>query len=45
MTAVRLAAPDLADHLVFGADEDWHGLAVPTLGQAVALAERVPTLV
>jgi putative hydrolase of the HAD superfamily len=31
MTAVRLAAPDLADHLVFGADVDWPGRAVARL--------------
>ncbi|MEU5904220.1 HAD family hydrolase [Micromonospora sp. NPDC047467] len=29
MTAVRLAAPDLAGHMVFNADRDWRG---PTLG-------------
>ncbi|SIN32423.1 HAD family hydrolase [Micromonospora cremea] len=29
MTAVRLAAPDLAEHMVFNADRDWRG---PTLG-------------
>jgi len=31
MTAVRLAAPDLADHLVFAADVDWSGRAVTGL--------------
>jgi putative hydrolase of the HAD superfamily len=31
MTAVRLAAPDLADHLVFGAEEGWSGRAVDGL--------------
>ncbi|PWR05872.1 haloacid dehalogenase [Micromonospora acroterricola] len=29
MTAVRLAAPDLAEHMVFNAEPDWRG---PTLG-------------
>ncbi|MEV4655196.1 HAD family hydrolase [Micromonospora sp. NPDC049301] len=29
MSAVRLAAPDLAEHMVFNADRDWRG---PTLG-------------
>ncbi len=31
MTAVRLAAPDLADHLVFSADVGWSGRAVTGL--------------
>ncbi|GIF70653.1 HAD family hydrolase [Asanoa siamensis] len=31
MTAVRLAAPDLVDHLVFAADVDWPGRAVSGL--------------
>ena len=31
MTAVRLAAPDLADHLVFAADVGWSGPAVDGL--------------
>ncbi|MEV4538851.1 HAD family hydrolase [Asanoa sp. NPDC049518] len=31
MTAVRLAAPDLADHLVFAAEIDWPGRAVTCL--------------
>jgi putative hydrolase of the HAD superfamily len=45
MTAVRLAAADLADHLVFGADLGFTGPEVPTLGAALALADRVPALV
>jgi len=31
MTAVRLAAPDLADHLVFAADVDWRGATIDEL--------------
>ncbi len=31
MTAVRLAAPDLADHLVFAADVGWSGRSVTGL--------------
>jgi putative hydrolase of the HAD superfamily len=44
MTAVRLAAADLADHLVFGADVGFAGPQVPTLVEAVALLDRVPAL-
>jgi putative hydrolase of the HAD superfamily len=39
MTAVRLAAPDLRRHLVFDADEDWHGPTIGSLSEAVALVE------
>ena len=44
MTAVRLAAPDLADHLVFDADEDFAGLSVPSLTAVLDLLERVPAM-
>ena len=44
MTAVRLAAPDLADHLVFDADEDFAGLSAPSLTAVLDLLDRVPAL-
>jgi putative hydrolase of the HAD superfamily len=44
MTVVRLAAPDLAGHLVFNADTTWDGPAVPTLAAAVHLMDRVSAL-
>jgi putative hydrolase of the HAD superfamily len=44
MTAVRLAAPDLADHLVFNADEDFTGPSVPSLTAVLDLLDRVPAL-
>jgi putative hydrolase of the HAD superfamily len=44
MTAVRLAAPDLADHLVFNADEDFAGLSVPSLTAVLDLLDPVPAL-
>ncbi|MEJ3743225.1 HAD family hydrolase [Actinomycetes bacterium KLBMP 9797] len=42
MTAVRLAAPDLAGHLVFNADHEWDGPSVPSLAAVVRLLDRVP---
>lgn len=44
MTPVRLAAPDLADHLVFDADEDFAGLSVPSLTAALGLLDLTPAL-
>jgi putative hydrolase of the HAD superfamily len=44
MTAVRLAAPDLADHLVFNSDEDFSGRSVPSLTAVLDLLDRVPAL-
>jgi putative hydrolase of the HAD superfamily len=44
MTAVRLAAPDLAGHLVFGADE-WRGATITSLSQVLTLTTREPALV
>ncbi|MET8149315.1 HAD family hydrolase [Actinoplanes sp. NPDC049668] len=44
MTPVRLAAPDLADHLVFDADECFTGLSVPSLTAILDLLDRVPAL-
>jgi putative hydrolase of the HAD superfamily len=46
MTAVRLAAPDLADHLVFDADAEFTGPAIGSLMEILGLIdERVPVLV
>ncbi|MFF5174231.1 HAD family hydrolase [Micromonospora sp. NPDC000089] len=42
MTAVRLAAPDLAGHLVFDAERGWEGLVVRSLGEVVELVDPVP---
>jgi putative hydrolase of the HAD superfamily len=44
MTAVRLAAPDLADHLVFDRDNTFTGRSVVSLSEVVALLDRVPAL-
>jgi len=44
MTAVRLTAPDLADHLVFDADDDFTGPGVPSLTAVLDLLDRVPAL-
>lgn len=46
MTAVRLAAPDLADHLVFDRDTEFAGPAVGTLTELLDFIDtRVPALV
>ena len=47
MTAVRLTAPDLADHLVYDADADFAGPCVGSLTEVVDLVDRagVPVLV
>ncbi|MEV6629742.1 HAD family hydrolase [Actinoplanes sp. NPDC051470] len=45
MTAVRLAAPDLADHLVFGRDTRFRGAAVDSLTELLTLIDRRPVLV
>jgi putative hydrolase of the HAD superfamily len=42
MTAVRLDAPDLADHLVFDPDLAFAGPSVRSLHEVLALVERVP---
>ncbi len=44
MTAVRLAAADLADHLVFDADESFAGLSVPSLTAILEVLDGVPAL-
>ncbi|WP_306211362.1 HAD family hydrolase [Actinoplanes sp. RD1] len=45
MTPVRLAAPDLGDHLVFDRDDDFAGLSVPSLTALLELLDRVPALI
>jgi putative hydrolase of the HAD superfamily len=46
MIAVRLAAPDLADHLVFDRERDWTGPCVDSLTATLdlALGSRSPRL-
>jgi putative hydrolase of the HAD superfamily len=39
LSAARLAAPDLVDHLVFNVDTEWTGRALGTLGEVVELVE------
>jgi putative hydrolase of the HAD superfamily len=45
MTPVRLAAPDLANHLVFDRDTAFDGLTVPSLTDLLTLIDRRPALV
>jgi putative hydrolase of the HAD superfamily len=45
MTAVRLSAPDLADHLVFDRDSSFRGPSVPSLTDLLTLIDRSPALV
>ena len=45
MTPVRLAAPDLADHLVFDRDTAFTGAAVPSLTDLLTFIDRRPALV
>ena len=40
MTPVRLAAPDLANHLVFDADTNFAGRTVRSLTELVGLVDR-----
>jgi putative hydrolase of the HAD superfamily len=42
MTAVRLAAPDLADHLTFDTDEDFAGPSVRSLTEVLRFVDREP---
>jgi putative hydrolase of the HAD superfamily len=44
MTAVRLAAPDLADHLVFDKDTAFHGRTVTSLTELLTLIDRSPVM-
>ncbi|MEU4471855.1 HAD family hydrolase [Micromonospora sp. NPDC023888] len=39
MTAVRLAAPDLATHMVFNADRDWRGPTLGALGEVLTVVD------
>ncbi|MBX7269285.1 HAD family hydrolase [Micromonospora sp. Llam7] len=41
MSAARLAAPDLVDHLVFNPDAGWAGRMLGTLGEVIDLVEEV----
>ncbi|MFU8870822.1 HAD family hydrolase [Micromonospora sp. SL4-19] len=41
MTAVRLAAPDLAEHMVFNADRSWHGPVLTSLTDVLDLLDPV----
>ncbi|MEV6298058.1 HAD family hydrolase [Actinoplanes sp. NPDC051861] len=45
MTPVRLAAPDLANHLVFDADTNFAGRTVRSLTEVIRLIDSVPVLV
>ncbi|BCB80101.1 hypothetical protein GCM10022251_07220 [Phytohabitans flavus] len=45
MTAVRLAAPDLSQHLVFNAEPDWAGPVVTSLSELVRIVDRAPVSV
>jgi putative hydrolase of the HAD superfamily len=45
MTPVRLAAPDLANHLVFDADTNFAGRTVRSLTEVLALLDPVPAMV
>ena len=40
MSAVRLVAPDLGDHLTFNAEPHWDGLSIRALGELPALLSR-----
>ncbi|MFG3686043.1 HAD family hydrolase [Micromonospora sp. NPDC047740] len=45
MTAVRLAAPDLAGHMVFNADRCWDGPVLTSLTEVLDLLDPVPCAV
>jgi putative hydrolase of the HAD superfamily len=42
MTAVRLAAPDLTDHLAFDTDDEFDGPSVRSLTEVLSFVDRVP---
>jgi putative hydrolase of the HAD superfamily len=42
MCAVRLAAPDLAEHLSFAPDDEFRGLSVASLGDLLPLLDALP---
>ncbi|MGC5054489.1 HAD family hydrolase [Micromonospora sp. DT48] len=43
MSAARLAAPDLVDHLVFNLDVEWVGRTLASLSEVVDLVDGVPS--
>ncbi|NLU80759.1 HAD family hydrolase [Micromonospora sp. HNM0581] len=43
LSAARLAAPDLADHLVFNLDADWTGRTLVSLREVVDLVDEATT--
>ncbi|MEH1015512.1 HAD family hydrolase [Micromonospora sp. CPCC 206060] len=45
MTAVQLAAPDLAGHLAFNVDRSWQGRVLHSLSEVVDLVDHTPELV
>jgi putative hydrolase of the HAD superfamily len=45
MTAFRLSAPDLADHLVFDKDTEFTGPSIESLSEILPLLSREPALV
>jgi putative hydrolase of the HAD superfamily len=45
MTAIRLAAPDLGDHLSFDPDTGWTGPTITTLAELPHLLARAPALI
>ncbi|MEU8259148.1 HAD family hydrolase [Micromonospora sp. NPDC048999] len=45
MTAARLAAPDLVDHLAFNVDRSWHGPVLTSLAEVLDLLTPVPCTV
>ncbi|KKJ95526.1 HAD family hydrolase [Micromonospora sp. HK10] len=42
MTAVRLAAPDLAEHMAFNVDRGWDGPVLTSLAQVLDLLDPLP---
>ncbi|MGC1215341.1 MAG: HAD family hydrolase [Micromonospora sp.] len=40
LTAVRLAAPDLVEHMVFNAEQGWEGPVLDSLTEVVGLVDR-----
>jgi putative hydrolase of the HAD superfamily len=42
MATIRLAAPDLAGHLIFRGDREWSGPQARSLTEVLAMVDRVP---